>query len=351
MMCVPEAGTRMQPRAGKETNAGTPLVSEDPSRTGPVCANCGAAVTRGAYCSACGQRIRNHSLSMKEFLGEAAEVLTHADSRLWRTFVPLILRPGFLTQEFLRGRRTSYLPPVRLYLVLSVLFFLVISLTAKVPTITGMSPDTASKALAEVQKDLSESTDPEEQALSRKLQGLDALNDRLAAAAGSGGSASCGQLVATTPASGRLRQELVAVCEKVKADNGQELMHSLIHNLGRAMFVFLPLLAALMTLLYLPKKRYYVEHLLLLVHNHAFVFLVMSVLLIATRFIASDRLADWLSTALSIYVIYYVYESMRRVYVEGRGLTILKFATLAFGYFVCGLFTLAGAVVYSAMTL
>jgi hypothetical protein len=42
---------------------------------------------------------------------------------------------------------------------------------------------------------------------------------------------------------------------------------------------------------------------------------------------------------------------MRRVYGEGRTLTILKFATLAFGYLVCGLFTLAVTVVYSAMTL
>jgi len=323
----------------------------DPSETPLGCANCGAAVTGGSYCSACGQRIRHHSLSMKEFLHEAAEVLTHADSRLWRTFVPLTLRPGFLTQQFLLGRRASYLPPVRLYLVLSVLFFLVVSLTAQVPTVRTLSPDTVVKARAEVQKELSESTDPEDQALAHKLEGLGALNGSLAAATGAGGTASCGELIAATPVSGRLRQQLVAVCEKVKADNGKELLRSLIHNLGRAMFVFLPLLAALMTLLYLPKNRNYVEHLLLLVHNHAFAFLAMSVFLVATYVMASETLASWLSAALSIYFIYYVYKSMRRVYGEGRALTILKFATLSFGYFVCGLFTLAVTVVYSAVML
>ena len=54
----------------------------------------------------------------------ATEDLTHADSRLWRTLAALLFKPGHLTREFLAGRRARYLPPVRLYLVLSVLFFL-----------------------------------------------------------------------------------------------------------------------------------------------------------------------------------------------------------------------------------
>ena len=68
--------------------------------------------------------MRPHVPSFVEFLGEAAEVFTHADSRLWRTIAPLLFRPGFLTQQFLQGRRASYLPPFRLYIVVSLLFFL-----------------------------------------------------------------------------------------------------------------------------------------------------------------------------------------------------------------------------------
>ena len=50
----------------------------------------------------------------------------------------------------------------------------------------------------------------------------------------------------------------------------------MVHNIPRAMFVFLPLLALSMKPLYWRPKRYYVEHLLFLIHNHAFVFLVLA---------------------------------------------------------------------------
>jgi hypothetical protein len=330
------------------TNGGTPVAFPEPIGTS-VCANCGAAVS-GNYCSACGQRIRQHVPSLLEFLGEAAEAFTHADSRLWRTVVPLFFRPGFLTQQFLQGRHASYLPPFRLYIVASLLFFLVVSLTAsQVSTNTAMSSIAArkagSEASADMQRELDESTDPEERAALRSQ--LQRLNDKLAPTAE---AASCSERIHVAPVSSWLQRGLVAACEKTNADHGKGLERDLIHNLGRAMFLFLPLLAALMKLIYLRQKRYYVEHLLLLLHNHAFAFLIMSVSMIATYFMSSDRLIVGLRITLSIYVTYYLYRSMRRVYGQGRALTVLKFATLALSYFVCGLFMLMLTAVYSAVT-
>ena len=57
---------------------------------------------------------------------EAFESISHADSRLWRTLWYLLSRPGFLTREFFEGKRVRYLPPFRLYLVISVVFFLAV---------------------------------------------------------------------------------------------------------------------------------------------------------------------------------------------------------------------------------
>src|ERR1700681_4951621 len=90
------------------------------------CENCGAALS-GRYCAACGQRVEPPVHSLWQFMQVAAEDLTHADSRLWRTLAALLFRPGYLTREFLAGRRARYLPPVRLYLVLSVAFFIWVS--------------------------------------------------------------------------------------------------------------------------------------------------------------------------------------------------------------------------------
>src|SRR6185437_9269963 len=102
---------------------GTPTETT-PSTHRAACANCGAPVTRH-YCAECGQRVEHSLHSLWHFIGEVAEDLTHADSRIWRTMSALVLKPGFLTREFLDGRRVSYLPPLRLYLVLSVIYFLV----------------------------------------------------------------------------------------------------------------------------------------------------------------------------------------------------------------------------------
>jgi len=56
----------------------------------------------------------------------ASETLYY-DSRMWRTLQCLLLKPGFLSSEHVQGRRARYTPPVRLYLVASILAFLMVS--------------------------------------------------------------------------------------------------------------------------------------------------------------------------------------------------------------------------------
>ena len=65
------------------------------------------------------------------------------------------------------------------------------------------------------------------------------------------------------------KRALFGFCQKAGKLRGEDLSNAIGHNLPRAMFVFLPLLALVMKALYWRPKRFYVEHLLLLVHNHA----------------------------------------------------------------------------------
>ena len=93
------------------------------------CRNCRAPVT-GEYCASCGQR---EGRADKRFLDLAGELLGDVfdmDSRFWRTLACLLLRPGFLSAEFIAGRRARYLPPLRLYLVISFVVFLWMSIAA-----------------------------------------------------------------------------------------------------------------------------------------------------------------------------------------------------------------------------
>ena len=91
------------------------------------CLNCGEVLT-GQHCSHCGQRATVRVLSMWGMLRDLLGDITNFDSRFWRTLLPLAFRPGVLTQDYLRGRRASYTPPFRMYLILSVAFFLLATL-------------------------------------------------------------------------------------------------------------------------------------------------------------------------------------------------------------------------------
>ncbi len=88
------------------------------------CLNCGTELV-GQYCGQCGQRATSRFISIFELLRDAFGDLFELDSRLWRTLLPLLIRPGLLTKDYLEGRRARYMPPFRMYLVLSVVFFVV----------------------------------------------------------------------------------------------------------------------------------------------------------------------------------------------------------------------------------
>ena len=90
----------------------------------PDCLNCGARL-RGQYCGDCGQRATSRLISLWELLRDGFGDLLDLDSRLWQTLRPLLIRPGLLTLDYLQGRRARYMPPFRMYLVLSVVFFIV----------------------------------------------------------------------------------------------------------------------------------------------------------------------------------------------------------------------------------
>src|SRR5687768_12052730 len=87
------------------------------------CLNCGGEL-RGPFCAECGQRVVPPDPTVRELAGDAWNELTGYDGRIMATLRGL-MRPGFLTREYLSGRRAHYLPPVRVYLIVSVIYFLI----------------------------------------------------------------------------------------------------------------------------------------------------------------------------------------------------------------------------------
>ncbi len=87
------------------------------------CKNCDTPI-EARFCSQCGQKDIDLERPLSELLGEAVRETFEVDGRVARTLWTLIRRPGVLTSEFLAGRRRLYSSPFRLYLVVSVLFFI-----------------------------------------------------------------------------------------------------------------------------------------------------------------------------------------------------------------------------------
>ena len=101
-----------------------------------ACVSCGAALW-GEYCSQCGERVVTaDDLRVRRFVADAVHGAFDLDSRLWRSVRMLLLRPGELTAEHMRGRRRPYLGPLQLFLLGNLLFFTMISTIGGVETFT-----------------------------------------------------------------------------------------------------------------------------------------------------------------------------------------------------------------------
>jgi hypothetical protein len=380
------------------------------------CLNCGEVLT-GQHCSHCGQPARVRVLSLWGLIKDVLGDLLNADSRIWRTLWPLAFRPGLLTQEFLRGRRASYTPPFRMYLVLSLVFFVLASLddpgsdvalqldddgaNIQLRTGPGETPAPAPKSDGAPSPAVAPAADPAatpptpaakpaapapKPALDAETRRLvDQLVKRVPAEARKDLRAELeASLAAATPEERAAARKLIAdpcsnenvridlgplfkqyeprlrdACRKIVADQ-QSFGRALFDNIPKMMFIFLPLIAAAMAVLYIRSGRYYVEHLLFVVHFHAFFFLAGIALLLL------ERLSKWTSGPLSggiaaaegilgamlvFYVPWYLLKAMRRVYEQSWWKTLPKYALLGLAYLVCLVFTAVGLLFYTALTL
>ncbi|MBK6350843.1 MAG: DUF4286 family protein [Steroidobacteraceae bacterium] len=377
------------------------------------CLNCGE-VLRGQHCSHCGQRAKVRVLSLGTLLRDLLGDITNFDSRIWRTLKPLAFKPGALTVEYLRGRRTYYSPPFRMYLILSVAFFLLTTVggnpadvlnfevdsdgngganvalgsgqqaapapddgvpapgivdskgapvpaAAKTPAATPKLDPERERIIDEIVKRIPERAD-RAQARAALEQDFGAMTPQQVAPIKRFMDDPCGpdNLKLGIGLSKKYEDNARDACRKIAAD-GKGFGRAVYENIPKMMFIFLPLIAVVMFVLYLGSGRFYVEHLLFFVHFHAFFFLCGIAILVLER--SSSMLVDTvvgsglktaedvLTAVVVFYVPYYLYRAMRRVYGQGRIVTLLKYSLLLVGYLAFMTLTVLGLLAYTALTL
>ena len=92
-----------------------------------ICKNCETKLLEDyQFCPKCGQESKEKVVTFKEFILDFLGDYFTFDSLIIRSFSPLLFNPGFLTNEFLIGRRVRYIPPLRMFIFISIIFFLVL---------------------------------------------------------------------------------------------------------------------------------------------------------------------------------------------------------------------------------
>ena len=354
----------------------------------------------GAFCYVCGQPAKGMIRHLASVLSDVADTVFNIDSRVFRSIVPLYFRPGYLTEEYFAGRRTRYVTPFRLFFFLCIISFLAIQASLNIGAIHLDLGDADSLDQATTVAEVQERRDRALTGLETARQAtmlapaasaqIDAaiakvrskadkqlayLNSRADAEANGhvppqDPSADDGILdmggnawdplanpirVAWLPAFANAKlNELAAHAKEniIRARKDQShLVAGLFSVLPQTLFVLMPLFAVLLKIVYLFKRRLYMEHLLVALHSHAFI--CMSLLLLAlvqlllgwatTDAAWAMPLLQLLRVAIWTWLPVYLFLMQKRVYRQGWFVTVLKYSLVGICYIWIVAFGLVGA--------
>jgi hypothetical protein len=251
----------------------------------------------GTYCSSCGQRQTDLDRPFREIASEAMEAFFSFDERLVRTLWPLVARPGWLTVEYLEGRRARYLHPFKLYFAFSVILFLVISLSGfTVVRVTDRDDEVVT--LVTVKTD-GEATETESSAEEEEPSLAEGLFEPLA---------------------------------KIMEEDPDHLNRVFTQWLAKSIILLVPVFAGLLRLLY--RKRRYIAHLVFSLHLHSFAFLALLIGVSVDAPLGYTSGNGPGNNLSSIVIAVYSFLALRRVYGRGRLGTVATMVVLLLCYLV-----------------
>lgn len=228
-----------------------------------TCANCQTELAQNDnYCPYCGQKVQDLRIGFWQLTVEFLSNNFNFDTRLGRSAIALVTRPGKLTKEFNEGKRANYVKPLQMYFFVSFVFFLMAGLfDQETSTDTGL-PSSIRFTMDGEQKDLMDITrtdslgeEAAEEMLVNQIFDNDSLDDFSRKAAS--------QLVKMTTPEGL-----------------NNLMDTLYSNVSIAMFALMPLFGAILWLMVRKQNPFYIDSLIFSIHFHTMAFLLLLIELI-----------------------------------------------------------------------
>lgn len=339
-------------------------MSHAPLRIEKDCLNCGTIV-QGHYCQHCGQENIVPKETFWHMVTHFFYDITHFDGSFFTTLKDLLFKPGFLTKEYMKGKRKSYLHPVRMYVFTSAIFFLVFfSLfkmkEADIEKISGNTVlmESIRSAKEEALKNANTKEDSGKIINASRLLMLPLTDDKqnpdtvlrkptknkgLNFSLGSDDQdyksvAAYDSIQKNLPSEKRdnwltkiFTRKSVAINQKYKGDQGKmeaKLSETFLHSIPYLLFVSLPLYALFLKLLYIRRKQFYfADHGVFLIHLYVFTFLFLLLFFLLDKL---DDATGWkgigfVQGILVLTGLFYTLKALKNFYQQRWGKTILKF--------------------------
>jgi len=317
------------------------------------CLNCGA-ILQGKFCSNCGQENLQVKESFGHMMNHAVSDYFHFDHQFFHTLQPLLFKPGKLTTEYLAGRRTQYLHPVKMYIFISLVYFVLLfkSNTADIVTLSNdkaKSEEAADNMKISVKNGIDNSiflSEDQKKAIKKNVDfKADSIKRDIKAANKKDSIKTYEQYLATQrqlPADKRdgvisryLEKKQFEWAKEGKSAN-EEINEGIKHNVPKMMFLLLPLFALILKIAFSKNKKFYVEYLIYSFHLHCFVFLFLAFLMLV-QLLIPHKLIDLIvimDVAALFFILWYMYRSLRVVYGRSRLRTITKMIGISVSYFL-----------------
>ncbi|KAF2333833.1 DUF3667 domain-containing protein [Flavobacterium daemonense] len=305
-------------------------MSHSPIRKDKTCLNCRHVVEQ-KFCPNCGQENTDTRKTFHHLFIHFFEDLTHYENAFWKTIKNLLLKPATLTKEYLSGKRLSYLAPVRLYIFISFVTFLLIALFPNKVT------ENLTKNDKEITSNFENANTKDKEGWKEKSYLKSKTLDK-----------SYFQLktmkeIDSIQKYGKEDEKLSDfeywIYEKAthvtenntKKEIIEKFIESFIHNIPKILFIIMPFFAFFLWIFHGKKRWYYFDHGIFTLHYFSFLLLIFLVLFIVNKIGglfgekgAADAIVNIINFVGIVWMCYYFYPAHHRFYGESRFVSFVK---------------------------
>jgi Protein of unknown function (DUF3667) len=278
-------------------------MSKSPLRKDKTCLNC-HYVVENRFCPNCGQENIDTRKTFYHLFVHFFEDLTHYENAFWKTIKNLLLKPAALTNEYLSGKRLSYLAPIRLYIFISFVTFFTIAIFPNEDETNFIDLKASSKDTITDKNEENElmklpyNTMEELEAHKTELNGIEYW----------------------------LHKKVIPISQKYTYNEIKEkFIESLIHNFPKVLIIYMPLFAFILWLFHGKKRWYYFDHGIFTLHYFSFLLLIYFLLFLFNKTMNSfveNSLTITISFLVNLvgylWMFYYFFPAHRRFYQESR---------------------------------